>query len=172
LLKPVNPQIANARRRPPPPPSRVRARSAARASPWLLGIASAACFGVPLGLACVPQLYAPPRCWCAYSVLITQGAYYSHWGLGGAPTLRVERTSTPGRRHRGLVFSLLRELRREANGEWQGKRIAHIRILRPPVLRLRPAALARRAIGQLALGLQLQLHGCDFWIYPLLPPLP
>jgi hypothetical protein len=48
-LKPVNPQIANARRKHPrgsvfPPPC-VRARSAARASPWLLGIASAACFG-------------------------------------------------------------------------------------------------------------------------------
>jgi hypothetical protein len=37
------------------PPPGMRARSAARASPRLLGIASAACFGAPLGLACVPQ---------------------------------------------------------------------------------------------------------------------
>jgi hypothetical protein len=65
---------------PPPPPPGVRARSAARASPRLLGIASAACFGAPLGLACVPQLHAPPRCWCTYS---------GHLPLG-APTRRVE----------------------------------------------------------------------------------
>ena len=58
-------------------------------SPRLLGIASAACFGMPLGLACrlvyVPQLLAPARCWCAYS---------GHLPLG-APTRRVERTSWP-----------------------------------------------------------------------------
>jgi hypothetical protein len=51
------------------------------ASPRLLGIASAACFGVPLGLACVPQLHASPRCWCAYSGHL----------LLGAPTQRAKR---------------------------------------------------------------------------------
>jgi hypothetical protein len=58
-------------------------------TPWLLGIASAACFGAPLGLACrlacVPQLLAPARCWCVHS---------GHLPLG-APTRRVERTSWP-----------------------------------------------------------------------------
>jgi hypothetical protein len=38
-------------------------------------------FGAPLGPACVPQLHAPPRCWCTYS---------GHLPLG-APTRRVER---------------------------------------------------------------------------------
>jgi hypothetical protein len=66
----------------------VRARSAARASPrllGLLGIASAACpaacVGAPLDLACVPQL---PACTSGASVP-TRGT--SHWGY----PLRVER---------------------------------------------------------------------------------
>jgi hypothetical protein len=56
----------------------VRARSAARASPRLFGIASAACFGAPLGSpACVPHLPAPPRCWCAClgHLLLTGGTH-------------------------------------------------------------------------------------------------
>jgi hypothetical protein len=51
----------------------------------LLGIASASCFGAPPDLACVLQLHAPPRCWCAYA---------GHFLLG-APTRRVKRTSWP-----------------------------------------------------------------------------
>jgi hypothetical protein len=63
-----NPHTTNARRKrlrgSDLPPPGMRARSADRASPRLLGIASDACFGAPLGLACVPQLrHAPPRCW-------------------------------------------------------------------------------------------------------------
>jgi hypothetical protein len=89
LYRTRNPHNANARRKRARgylyPPG-MRARSAAHAPPRLLGIASAACFGVPLGLACVPQLLAPPRCWCTYS---------GHLPLG-APTRRVKRgTTTP-----------------------------------------------------------------------------
>jgi hypothetical protein len=79
-------QDANAEGGPlyPPPPPGVRARSAARASPRLLGIVSAVCFGAPLGLACVPQLHAPPRCWCTYSGHLPLEAPTRRAGRGGA----------------------------------------------------------------------------------------
>jgi hypothetical protein len=62
------------------PPVRARLAARARASPWLLGIASAAWFGAPLGLACVPHLHLH-RCMHLHlpgAGVPTQGT--SHWG--------------------------------------------------------------------------------------------
>jgi hypothetical protein len=76
------------------PPGK-RARPAARASPRLLGIASAACFGAPLGLAC--RLCTPAACTCQMPVCLlrapptggTHSASRTRWGKISAPGLSL-----------------------------------------------------------------------------------
>jgi hypothetical protein len=87
-----------------PPVRTVRARSAACASRRVLGISSAACFGVPLGLACA----TPVACTSQVLVCPLGGTPHPHCPLGtGGTSYWPLGAPTPTRRSAGLDPSVL-----------------------------------------------------------------